>query len=104
VRDTVLESPGKPHRLGWHFESDVELTRDDDSFLARCGDAGLRITFESGGRRRTRMRREKPVASPQGWSGRNRPWILEVSFGGGPEDELTTRFEILRRVAEPERR
>jgi len=104
VRDTVLESPGKPHRLGWHFEADVELTRDGDSFLARCGDAGLRITFESGGRRRTRMRREKPVASPQGWSGRNRPWILEVSFGGGPEDELTTRFEILRRVAEPKRR
>lgn len=99
VRDTVLDSPGKPHRLLWHFEHGVELTRDGDFFLACSGNDGLRISFESPGRLRTRMRREKTMGTSLGWSGPDRPWILEVGFGGTPADEIITRFEILPRSA-----
>ena len=97
VRDRVLESPGKPHRLLWHLEQGVELTGDGDAFLARSGNSGLRITFESQGSLRVSMRREKPMTSPQGWSGTDCPWILDVFFGGSSDDIVTTRFKIMQR-------
>jgi hypothetical protein len=95
VQDRVIGSPGKPHRLLWHFEPGVELTGEGDSFTARSGGSGLRITFEPPGRPAADMRREEPMKSPQGWSCSDCPWILDIHFGGGQDDILTTRFEIL---------
>ncbi len=100
VRDCVDGFCGQPHIQRWHFEYGVEIEKSGKGYIAAKGKACLAISFLAKSELSARAYRN------EGWMPKSvrpadepAPWVLDIQFGGGDHDCITTDFHIVPKPA-----
>ena len=97
VRDQIEGKVKKPHILRWHFEYGVEVTKEGGVFIASRGGRGLKLSFSGNVISQKKLyRNDKWMRHTLSSGRRATPWIIDVYFGEGSGDWVTTDLEIMR--------
>jgi hypothetical protein len=97
VRDHIEGKAKAPHVLRWHFEYGVEVKKEGESFVATRGGRGLKLSFSGKVIHQKKLyRNDKWMGNTLSSAGRATPWVIDVYFGEGSGDWVTTDLKIMR--------